>query len=278
MTAKTEAEAVAALATATEAGRHVPVSLTDVVTVATPQEWELHTIDPEQYRATPRRSRGTVSVHDAAGFAQAVQQRCGVDPDFPAVVYADEELMTLVAVLNDDYAADPGWRDYRVQLAVRKRPEWTHWRRADGNLMNQEAFAEHIEDGLAELVNPAPGVMLDIAQTFSASTSGRFKGGHRLADGRRQFVYEEDLEASAGDSGTVAVPETIELAVRPFFGADRFAVTARFRFRLRGGELTLGYKLDRPDDVERAAFGAITEAVASSLNLTPIAGPAPLSA
>jgi len=274
MTERTEADAIREISLASAAGQHTSIAA-NVTTVPVPPGWDLRTIDAEQHMQTPRRSRGTVSVHDAAGFAQAVQQRVGENPDFPPVVYADEEQMSLVAVLDDDYPGEPAWRSYRVQLAVRKRPEWMHWRRADGNLMNQEAFAEHIEDGLAELVTPAPGVMLDIAQTFSASTTGRFKGGHRLADGRRQFIYEEELEASAGDSGTVAVPEIIELAVRPFFGADRFAVTARFRFRLRSGELTLGYKLDRPDDVERAAFAAIVDGAAEALGVTPIAGPAP---
>lgn len=272
--ARTEADAVRELAEATSAGAHVPVA-EGVSTVALPPGWTLAVNDVERYGSKPRRSLGTINVHDAAGFTAAVVQRVGEGVDFPAVVYADEERMALVAVLNDDYATEPGWRDHRVELALRKRPEWEHWRRQDGHLLGQEAFAEHIEDGLAELVSPAPGVMLDIAQTFSASTSGRFKGGHRLADGRRQFVYEEDIDASAGDTGTVAVPEIIELAVRPFFGADRFAVTARFRFRLRNGELTLGYKLDRPDDVERAAFAAIRDGVAESLNTTPIAGVAP---
>lgn len=271
---RTEADAVRELAEATSAGSHTVIA-EGVSTVALPPEWTLETTDVERYGKAPRRSQGTVSAHDSAGFAAAVTQRLGEGVDFPAVVYADEERMALVAILNDDYASEPGWRDHRVELALRKRPEWEHWRRQDGHLLGQEAFAEHIEDGLAELVSPAPGVMLDIAQTFSASTSGRFKGGNRLADGRRQFVYEEDIDASAGESGTVAVPEQIELAVRPFFGADRFAVTARFRFRLRNGELTLGYKLDRPDDVERAAFAAIRDGVAELLSTTPIAGVAP---
>lgn len=264
----TEAEAVAKLAAAagqTEVG--------DGLRLVTLPEGHTHELlDLESFTANPRRPLGTVQVHDADGFVGAVQQR--VHTAAP-VIYADEERMALVAVLNDDHAATAGWRDHRVQLALRRRPEWEHWRKLDGHLVDQEAFATHVEDGLAELQAPGAAVMLDLAQTFHATTSARFKGGHRISSGARQLVYEEEIDATAGTSGDVAIPDTIELAVRPFFGAERYAVTGRFRFNLRGGVLTLGYKLDRPDDVERAAFAAIRDAVATELTLTAIAGVAP---
>lgn len=264
----TEAEAVAKLAAV--AGQIEVANGLRLVTLPEGHTHEL--IDLERFTDNPRRPLGTVKVHDAAGFVEAVQQRRHtVDP----VVYADEETMALVAVLNDDHAVAAGWRDHRVQLASRRRPEWEHWRKLDGHLVDQEAFATHVEDGLAELVSPAAAVMLDLAQTFHATTSARFKGGHRISSGARQLVYEEEIDAAAGTGGDVAIPDAIELAVRPFFGAERYQVTGRFRFNLRGGALTLGYKLDRPDDVERAAFAAVRDEVATGLSLTAIAGVAP---
>lgn len=245
----------------------------EVVSAAVPPDWTRETIDLERYADTPRRSAGTVRVHDSAGFVAAVQKRApGVEE---LTLYADEETTALVAVLNDDTSVTPGWRDYRVELSLRKRPEWVHWRSLDGHLVSQERFAAHVEDGLEELVRPGAAEMLDLAQTFHATTAARFKGGHRLASGARQFVYEEDVDASAGPGGEVAIPETFELAVRPFFGSDRFAVDARFRFTLKAGDLSLGYKLNRPDDVERAAFLAVVTAVGAELDLPPIAGAAP---
>lgn len=270
---ETEAEAVAALT------RDVnPTLVVDgVLHVALPPEWTQHTIDLETYGEHPRRPVGTVKVHDAAGFVSSVKQRV-CDEDGPAVVYADEESIALVAILNDDHGMGAGWRDHRVALNLRRRPEWTHWLGIDGQMVNQESFASHIEDGLAEIVDPSAADMLDLAQTFHATTSARFKGGHRLASGARQLVYEEEIDASAGDQpGTLAIPEWITLTMRPFFGAEKYEIRARFRFKLTAGNLTLGYKLERPSDVERAAFGDVRDAVAEELKVTPIAGvpPAP---
>lgn len=272
-----EAEAIQAIVAQSEApvGEHVLVPRGEVFTTVTPPGWTLHQVDTEVIASAPRRSRGLVKVHDAASFVHAVKLRLGENPDYPAVVYADEERMQLVAVLNDDYPDEPGWRDHRVELTLRPRPEWLHWRAKSGSFLDQEKFAEHIEEGLPELVNPSAADMLDLAQTFQASTSGRFKQSGKLASGAVQFVYEEDIEATAGVGGTLAIPEKLTLGVAPFFGSDRFEVTARFRYRLKAGELTLGYILDRPLEVERAAFGTVRDTVATDLGVDPIAGPAP---
>lgn len=234
--------------------------------------------DIERFQAAPYRRQGTVVVHDAAGFAAAVTQRLGAPGDgvaFRPAVYADEENKRLVAVLNDDSVDGAGWRDMRVELALRPTPAWTFWKHGSGDMMDQENFAAHVEEGRLELVTPAPAEMLELAQTFQATTAAKFHQGSRLADGRRQFQYDEELEAQAGTTGQVIIPSILELGITPFYGADRFVVTALFRFRLQGPKLTLGYILDRPYDIERAAFNKVVDAVAESLAVAPIAGVAP---
>lgn len=273
MTERTNNDAVIELAT--EAATRKPIVLSDmdgdmgVLAIPLPPEWELETVDTEQWAERPRRSKGTISVHDATGFARAVRQRADVET---VALYANEETRQLVAVLNDDDVDQADWRDHRVELQLRPRPEWVHWKRLDGRYVEQEPFAEHIEHGLAELVSPPAADALQIAQTFNATISARFKSGTRLRDGSTQFQYEEDVEASAG---LLTIPETLVLRLAPFFGADVVDITARFRFRLKAGTLTLGYLLNRPDEVERAAFASVLTTVAADLGLEPIAGVAP---
>lgn len=239
--------------------------------VALPPEWTVQDVDLERDLDRPRRPRGTVHVHDAASFAGAITQRGAEE----ATIYADDGSNALVAVLNDDQGA-PGWRDYRVALALVATPEWTRWRNRDGMQMDQAAFAEHIEDSLAELQEPAPADMLEIAQRFHATTSARFKTAQRLASGETQFAYEEELEATAG---TLAIPERIKLVVAPFVGTARYELGAWLRYRVKREAFTIGYKLDRPQDVERAAFADIRQQVQELLpDLRVIAGPAPQAA
>lgn len=234
------------------------------------ESWQVHDIRDEL--VVPRRARGTIAVHDAASFALACQQRAeGINP----VIYADEERLALVAVLNDDISDGPNWRDYRVALTLRPTPEWTAWVGGQG-LGEQQRFAERIEDGLPEITRPDGAEMLEIAQTFHAVVGVEFRQVQRLATGQTQFSYVEDVKASAGTKpGTLTIPETFDLAVRPFIGADRYAVTARLRYRVTSGKLQIGYQLVRPEEVQRTAFGEIVQQIYDAMGVDILRGPAP---
>jgi uncharacterized protein YfdQ (DUF2303 family) len=120
--------------------------------------------------------------------------------------------------------------------------------------MGQEDFAEHVEDGLDEIVDPDGAYMLELAQTFHAHTNVEFGQAVVLASGERQFTYVENTSAQAGKRGELTIPKELKLGIAPFEGTQPYKVIARLRYRLQGGTLKLGYKLVRPLDVQRAAF------------------------
>lgn len=248
----------------------------DRLTVTAPDGWHTVHTSLESFDVEPRRSRGTSFVHDATSFIDAVTRRRMTDSPDP-VIYADAARNRLVAVLNDDDDGTPGWRDYLVELALQPTPEWQLWKGHDGALMGQEAFAEHIENGLGELVAPEPATMLEIAQSFHATSSARFKSGTRLASGVQQFTWEEEQSATAGGAGTIEIPTKLELVLAPFYGSARYEVGAWFRYRITREHFTLGYKLDRPHEVERAAFSDVRAQVTEGLSsCVVIAGACPI--
>lgn len=277
----TEAAAVARLARESELG--LPRGLGpdgEIWTVATPEGWHREFFTTEPAMATPMRARGEVLVHNAASFAGAVTQRQAEELGAP-VIYADEEHLALVAVLNDDYGLGAGWRDYRVRLVLKRSPEWSAWRAldratAEGRLSGQEDFAEFVEDHLGDVVEPAAADMLEMAQTFHATVSSKFRQGARLRDGRRQVSFEEDIDAKAGETGEMVLPGTVRLRLRLFVGGGPVDTTARLRYRLREGRLGLGFKLDQPDDLERMSFReSVVAGVEEALSLVALAGVAP---
>lgn len=239
--------------------------------------WDLFDTRPT---GTPRRSTGTVQVHDADSFVEAMVQRASANEGALAdvVVYADADAIALTAVLNDDHPDQPGWRDYRVALKLTRTEEWKAWFQGQG-LGSQQKLAERIEDGLPEIVNPSGAEMLEIVQTLHVNVGVKCKSGHRLANGETQFVYEEDVQASAGKTGTLTIPNEFELGVAPFLGTVPYAVKARLRFKPpRGGELQIGYILDRPEAVERDAFADIVTRVKGAKDTQTVRfihGPAP---
>ena len=59
------------------------------------------------------------------------------------------------------------------------------------------------------------------------------------------------MDAKVG-AGQTAIPETISLGLAPVFGLPPFKIDARFRYRIEGGKLQLGIKLQRMEDVMAA--------------------------
>lgn len=211
--------------------------------------------DVDRFRDAPRRKHGryrpaTVDAFIAYGLKHASEES--------TTVWVHPTSGVVVAVFDDHDPLVPGWREHRSELRLTPTPEWLYWTGKDGEMMVQDAFAEHIEGGLEEIVDPAAAVMLEIAQSFHASTSAQFRSATRLASGEQRLQYDEEVKASAGSAGELTVPTELTLAVAPFIGEDAYRVKARLRFRVRAGSLTLGYRLDRPEAVVRDALEKVT--------------------
>ncbi|MET7412477.1 DUF2303 family protein [Streptomyces rubiginosohelvolus] len=205
-----------------------------------------------QHTGVPARKSGTTVVRDVDSFLAYFDKH----GDESTEVYADVESRTITAVLDAHTAAAARWGGHRLELRLRATSAWRAWIGADNALMSQGAFAEFIEDNLVDLVEPDSATMLELAQSFEATTSAEFQSSQRLDSGQRRFSYTEDVQAKAGAKGDIVIPATLTLALRPFEGCEAYRVTARFRYRLdrQKGALTLGFKIERPEDTLSAAF------------------------
>lgn len=216
----------------------------------------------------PHRKSGTVLVHDAASFVGYIEKH-GLDA---TEVWADQAKRQLVAVINahaTTIAADDegpaGHGDHRVALELIHSEEWVAWQVKDKTWMNQADFAEHLEDNAINVVDPDAATMLEIAESFQATRSADIKAGTRLNSGLVQIRYEETETARAGHTGEFEIPTEFTLMLRPFVGSAPVEVTARFRYRIAGGNLHLSYALLRAGDVARDSFTGIVDEVAAAV-------------
>lgn len=230
---------------------------------------ELVDLTGDVYLDVPRRKRGTVQVRDVASFAEYWRKH----HDAASEVYADRERRTVTAVL-DAHAADvPGWGQHRLVLALTYSEALKAWLDRDGKLMDQEHFAEFLDDQRADIREPSAAEMLEIAQTIQGTSKVDWQAGHRLVDGQRRIGYVETNTASAGQKGEIAIPTQITIGVQVFDGsAVAHALTARFRHRIDGGRLRLMYKLDRPADVVTAAFDGVVAELGEACSATVLRG------
>jgi uncharacterized protein YfdQ (DUF2303 family) len=240
----------------------------------------IETVDLTSYLDRPVSKRGSVAHYTGESLAAYVNAH-RVDPH--TALYADVAAKKIVAILDghgqhtpgeqaigapptDDHSA--GWGRHTSSLTVRNTPEWDHWRRLDGKLVDQQTLAEHILDGAGEITSPAAADMLELAESFQATSKVDFESASRLDSGQRRFTYSETVAAKAGRKGQLDIPTEFTLGVAPFEGSPAYSVTALFRYRINGGALAVGYKLVRPADVELHAFTDIVEDVETRTKLT----------
>jgi uncharacterized protein YfdQ (DUF2303 family) len=223
----------------------------------------------DEYRDAPRRKAGTVVVRDVESFAEYWAKHS----DEASEVFADRESRTVTAVLDAHTGMAARWQKHRLKLELRYSEAFKAWTSMDSKAMDQEQFAEFLEDNRADIHNPPAAEMLEIATSLQASTKAEFQQGIVLANGQRKLSYVESTSASAGTRGDLTIPTEIELAVQVFDGArvaDR--LTARFRYRINSGKLSLHYKLDRPADVVKSAFEGVVSDVSEACSTAVLRG------
>jgi uncharacterized protein YfdQ (DUF2303 family) len=223
-----------------------------------PASARLEVPDLRAWRSRPTRKTGTYLPATVQSFIEYVNRHYDQEH---TTVWVHPSSGQVVAVLDDNAASETGWGDHRAVLTLEPTPEWLFWCRYDGELRTQEAFAEHIEEGMPEIVEPDGATMLELAQNFHATTDATFRSSIRLASGQQQLQYDQEVQATAGRAGDLKVPTMFLLAISPFVGEDPYKVAARLRFRVGGGKLQLGYWLDRPDKVKRDAIEQIAERI-----------------
>ena len=257
--AATEADAVAQLAVV-GAAAPIPIdgdTLYAVILATDEGGQRLEYVDREDALPQPLRPRGIfrpATVHSLTSYLKThLESMPGT------TIWVDRSAATVTAILNDHYTqpATAGWGDYKAILSLERTPEWKHWKDADGRLMSQEDFAEHIQQGLDEIIEPEPATMLEVAQSIQGTTDATWRTARRLDNGEVAFEYSEAVAAQAGPRGSLPIPSEFTLSVVPFYGEELEQVTARLRYRVSGGHLTIGYQLVQPHKVELEALHSI---------------------
>ena len=260
----TSVQAVAELAQQALAPKDVEPGNVYLVATATGDVRKFDLTGPEYTGQLPRKTGRTV-VRDAASFLTYWTKH----HDDASEIYSDVEQLTVTAVLDAHSADEPGFGEHRLHLQLRRTKAWEEWLSLDGKLVDQDRFANFLEDHLVSLVEPDAATMLEIAQSIKATTKAEFQSSSRLQNGERKFSFVEDTKATAGSKGDIAIPEVFKIAVPPFEGADAYSMTARFKYRLGNGALALGFKLEQPEERAKAAFADVLAAIAEGLD-TPI--------
>lgn len=228
------------------------------------------TVDDDR-AATPRRLKRQGTVRDVPSMLDYIgehttdggQAESLIDgnPSGRLEVWADIDRSAVTAIID----GGPGWCSHTITLALKHSREWTEWTGIDGKMLDQEAFAEFIEDHISTIAKPDGAKLLEICQTLTGHTNQQWRSQKILANGQRQLQWEESVEAKAGDKGDLTIPAELQLVLRPYQGGEPVLINARFRYRMRGGALSIGIKLTEPDRVLEQAFNLNLDSLQAGL-------------
>lgn len=248
--------------------------------VVVPPGHNVKEINTEKFLDRPTRKRGTTTLHDAASFILAVKYE--KTPN--TAIYATQDPPTFTAVFNGNQQADDsqataaipvlaGWGDHKARYDCPLSDEWKTWTGANnGKHMNQVDFARFIEDNLPDIVEPAGADMLEVSRTLEAKKAVNFASATRLSDGAQQFTYEETIEGTAA-KGRLQVPERFKIGIPIFQGStELWPVTARLRYRIDGGRLSLWYDLEREHKVLEQAVNEMRATIEKETGLKTLMG------
>lgn len=224
------------------------------LSVFVPPGYRHDIVDTERFNERPSRRKRSVIVTRTSALVDYLR-RFVVPTD--CTLYVNPQTPGVVGVLDDT----EGWRDDRVCLQWRQTTGWVRWSNASGKMLDQETFADLIEEGLTEIAKPSGADLLELAQSIHATTDARFSSDRRIVSGQVQLSYVETINATAGSDGKMTIPAEITLVLAPFEGAAPRTITARLRYRVQGGKLSLGVVLNQPTEFLLDAVDAEVQAI-----------------
>lgn len=219
----------------------------------------------DEYAGRPRRKTSSPTVTDAQSFKDYVEKH-GIEGE--TEVTAQETEGRIISIIDAGTDLEPGWRKHSITLQLRASDEWRRWLDRNNKLMRQVDFAEFLEDNAKDILEPSYADIFEIATSLQVKRGVDFESATRLDNGEIQLGYRETTTASAGKVGQMSVPQTLVIALRPFKGGEPYRVTASFRYRLNGTELTMGYKLQNLEKIRDEAFATVAEDVRTFADAT----------
>lgn len=244
----------------------------------------------EGLRNKPKRREGTHTAQTLEAFNLLTNRFKSEN----SAIFADGVKSTLTTVFdfhpegNDNNNARFGKHRAFYQMPFSK--EWLAWTQANSIPMPQSAFAEFVEDRIADIAMPDPslfGPINDAATggdwgnrspleelAYLAKTLGgkfalptemvtlsrglevreglKFRQAQNIDTGEQTIIF--DTELSDGSGAPLRVPNLFMIAIPVYEAGEAYAMAVRLRFRRDGANLIWVYQMYRVDKVLDYAF------------------------
>ena len=196
--------------------------------VVVPSGYEMAQIKPID-PALPENIQQTVKVHDEASFLKYLALfKTPVTQIFAAPGFIANNFSPYFGAAIDYHGPDTPMRNqHSLTYRPRYSEEWNLWMSTSN--MNQEGFAEFIEENRQDVVEPKAAALLDLARNF------------------RQ--------------GEIVVPDMITIGIPVYFNGPKYSINLWVRYRVGNNTVSFSLKPDRKDVIEQHAFTEMADRI-----------------
>ncbi|MGW8286201.1 MAG: DUF2303 family protein [Candidatus Deferrimicrobiaceae bacterium] len=239
-----------------------------------PEGKRLESLKPlmDQYLSRPERRSGTANLESIESLVDHANRF----KDQGSALFATAGAQPSLQVVFDyheqgDPSATARFRQHRGLYKFPLSDEWQTWNRIAGEPMGQEAFAEVLEDRIADIL-PAeersdsdlefakqlgislasPTKLLSLSRGLSVKVDQQVAHHTNPASGQGSIAWKEEHSDEAGQP--LEIPGGFFLGIPVFKHGDLYCVPVRLRYRVRSQKVTWSIKLHRLDIIFRDAF------------------------
>jgi hypothetical protein len=291
-----EAEAVAEIVKKHIAPTVVPLTVPDegsaaVLVLPDGLGLRAHDIKPylDAYRKNPEFRKGTARLQDLASLVAYVNRFKNEDsalfadrnmaaPAITGIIDYHDAVNSLDGVVDTEAKARFAY--HRANYAFPLSDEWKAWKTADGTLMDQQAFAEFLEDRIGDVMMPpdlnhapldddkeaklanlvgllggafaSPSRLMELSRGLAVRVSETVKQATTLSSGEMQIQYTAAHQDEQGQP--LKVPTLFLVAIPVFRSGALYQIAIRLRYRVSGGSVKWCCQMYRPDKVFEHAF------------------------
>ena len=223
----------------------------------------------EKWRDAPERRSGTAMANTLESFIALTNRHKDDGSAVFALVSTSSPSLTAVIDYNTtDHK--PRFGKHLVKYDYPISPEWKAWLAKNGTKMDQNDFAEWIEEHIVEIGDPDgfgdcdtiealfrckmadPATVYTLSKGLKVNVESEVSAVTDLAGGQVQISYSEQHKDGTGQP--LKIPGLFLITIPMFVGGDPVTIVARLRYRKSGSKLVWFYELWKWDVTMRLAL------------------------
>lgn len=166
-------------------------------------------LDLEKFAPTPSHTRENKVFNDLRGFIDYVNDF----KDDNTICFAGKEG---ILVYFDYHTKDqPSWCRHTATFKIEKSARWKIWEAAHNQWMPQRKFADFLDSGLNEIINPSQATILEMVKNFRATESYEFDS-EATPYGGENLTFRKTTKTGTSTKSEVQIPEYVKLGLVPF--------------------------------------------------------------